>query len=294
MKYLIGLIRPIIYGVALQISLYLGVFIGVVIGFWYRNMLTLSNIIILFDHGTLMFIAYINIKFQLIGSSIVSIIWILVLSYLFFKFNRKFTFPYIGRSPYPILVRVLVGFIIAIASIGVSLFVVVTLSNIPHYVEVSKEVGGYFARARKYNLLFLVSVCILGPIFEELLVRGIIFRHLQRVYPFSVALILQALAFAIYHMNIYQFSYTFLSGVLLGLVYHWTKSILSSIVAHIFLNTTVTILGFLSSDKPKETLEVAPSALTLFTTVSLILLISLGLVYLVRYLLLKYRIPEVS
>lgn len=93
------------------------------------------------------------------------------------------------------------------------------------------------------TLLYTIG---LGPVMEELVFRGAVLDRLRlAAYPFWVANLLQAALFGVYHMNLVQGIYAFLWGILLGLLYQATGSILASILAHMIFNTTNYLLGWL-------------------------------------------------
>lgn len=101
----------------------------------------------------------------------------------------------------------------------------------PSYLQVSNQI-----LSDATSFLNLIVIIILGPIFEEVLFRGIIFNHLKNNYSFVVAVILQALLFGLAHGNIVQFIYTSISGILFVLVYIYCGSILGSILLHMVFN----------------------------------------------------------
>lgn len=86
-----------------------------------------------------------------------------------------------------------------------------------------------------------VYVIIIGPVFEELMLRGILFNRLRYGISFIAANIIQAAAFGIYHFDIIQGLYAFVLGLLLGYVYEKTRTLLAPILAHVFINAS----GFL-------------------------------------------------
>ena len=91
--------------------------------------------------------------------------------------------------------------------------------------------------------IILLGVAIVAPIFEEILVRGVIFNDFRKATPVWVALIIQALIFGIMHMNIIQGTYAFLLGLILGLLYLRYKSIIAAILLHTTFNLTSTLLS---------------------------------------------------
>lgn len=92
----------------------------------------------------------------------------------------------------------------------------------------------------------ILGICIMAPLTEELLFRGIIQGEFRRVMPEPVAIVLQAVLFAAYHMQPVQSAYALIPGLLLGLAYAWTRSIWVPILMHMtfnFLGSIVPIMN---------------------------------------------------
>ena len=92
-------------------------------------------------------------------------------------------------------------------------------------------------------LSLTLYVCIVAPIVEELIYRGVILRKLLP-YGTHLAIVLPAVCFALMHHNFYQG----LSAVLGGLVYGFVAlrySLATSICLHIAKNTVSTVLPLL-------------------------------------------------
>ena len=93
------------------------------------------------------------------------------------------------------------------------------------------------------SLSLTLYVCIVAPIVEELIYRGVILRKLLP-YGTHLAIVLPAVCFALMHHNFYQG----LSAVLGGLVYGFVAlrySLAASICLHIAKNTVSTVLPLL-------------------------------------------------
>lgn len=93
------------------------------------------------------------------------------------------------------------------------------------------------------SLSLTLYVCIVAPIVEELIYRGVILRKLLP-YGTHLAIVLLAVCFALMHHNFYQG----LSAVLGGLVYGFVAlrySLAASICLHIAKNTVSTVLPLL-------------------------------------------------
>ncbi|WP_163193610.1 CPBP family intramembrane glutamic endopeptidase [Clostridium thermarum] len=129
-----------------------------------------------------------------------------------------------------------VGITIAFAFFSVSLINLV-INIFPSYQQVSET----FVTSMD-NVVGILLAVILIPIFEEIFFRGIILNELQNRINTVASIIISSLIFALFHGNILQGIYTFIMGVLLSLVYIWTRSIWSAITFHItynFLGTMV-------------------------------------------------------
>lgn len=86
------------------------------------------------------------------------------------------------------------------------------------------------------NIFILLGTIFIIPIFEEIIFRGAIFGTLKRNLNVIVALILQAIIFAVMHGNLLQGVYTFILGIIVGLAYLYTKSIWGDILCHMTYN----------------------------------------------------------
>ena len=81
----------------------------------------------------------------------------------------------------------------------------------------------------------LFGACILGPVCEELLFRGLLAGRLAR-YGQKPAALVGALLFGLYHANLSQFFYAFALGLLLAYVYFYTGSLKAPILLHMLFN----------------------------------------------------------
>lgn len=85
--------------------------------------------------------------------------------------------------------------------------------------------------------LAVLSVCVLGPIMEELLFRGIICGCLERVTKVSwVPVVVSGLLFGIWHGLFVQGVSAAAMGIILALVYHKTHDLRWPILIHIVNN----------------------------------------------------------
>ena len=81
----------------------------------------------------------------------------------------------------------------------------------------------------------LLGACILGPVCEELLFRGLLAGRLAR-YGQKPAALVSALLFGLYHANLSQFFYAFALGLLLAYAYFYTGTLRAPIALHMLFN----------------------------------------------------------
>lgn len=93
-----------------------------------------------------------------------------------------------------------------------------------------------------FSLAFL-AIGIVVPIYEEVLLRGLVFKELGQNMNFRLALLLQGLIFGLMHGNFLQFSYTFPTGILLGFAYYKYQSIFAPILIHLVWNSTSLLMS---------------------------------------------------
>lgn len=89
------------------------------------------------------------------------------------------------------------------------------------------------------NALYMV---VLAPILEEWLFRKQIIDR-TRVYGERTAILLSALAFALFHLNLYQFFYAFGIGILFAYVYTRTSMLRYSWLLHALINFNGAVLA---------------------------------------------------
>lgn len=89
------------------------------------------------------------------------------------------------------------------------------------------------------NALF---VAVLAPVFEEWMFRKQIIDRTRR-YGERTSIVLSAFAFALFHMNLYQFFYAFGIGLVLGYVYMRTGRLRYSIIMHMIINANGSVLA---------------------------------------------------
>ena len=89
-------------------------------------------------------------------------------------------------------------------------------------------------------LIIIVNV-ILAPIVEEIVFRGLTYRRIREKLGVTAAIILTSLMFGLYHMNMVQFIYATLLGLLLAYYVEKSNSLVPCILAHMAANSFAVI-----------------------------------------------------
>ncbi len=131
--------------------------------------------------------------------------------------------------------------VITFGSLGIAMawmFLIYLLAQISKFwfeqMEIYEQMSSI--TSNENVLITIISVCVLVPIAEELVFRGLVLSELRRVMPDWVGVIVTAVIFGIAHMNPIQSVYATVCGIMFGLVYIWTESIYQSIFMHIIFN----------------------------------------------------------
>ena len=92
-------------------------------------------------------------------------------------------------------------------------------------------------------IIKILCNCLVIPILEELLLRGIVTGQLYLMYGLIPSVFISSIFFGILHNNIVQFIYALVVGVLLGLMYVKNKRISLCIITHCLINFIVIIFS---------------------------------------------------
>ena len=97
----------------------------------------------------------------------------------------------------------------------------------------------------------LIIIALLPAVVEEFIFRGLILNGYKRRNPL-MAILLSSFLFGIMHMNLNQFSYAFVIGLIFGLLAYATGSLLPSILGHFIINGTSVVISHMAADGTKE------------------------------------------
>lgn len=127
------------------------------------------------------------------------------------------------------------------------------------------------------NPIGLLSVCLIGPLSEEIICRGAIERRLlEKNWNPWYAIVISALLFAVAHLNFAQgFSATVI-GIFMGWVYYRTRSIWPTVFIHVVNNTVACLIALAAPDAMYDENFTLPLTIGIPLTVVSIILIALA------------------
>ncbi len=142
-----------------------------------------------------------------------------------------------------------------------------------HEEDAAKQMEGLLSRHTITDLL-LNLICVAGfaAVGEELLFRGLAQRLLIRMFKSPWAgIIIAAILFSAFHFQFYGFIPRLALGILLGLVYWYSGSLWTSILAHFVYDAFLIILLYIYPEKIHEEKALNFSNIALTATISFLL-----------------------
>lgn len=94
----------------------------------------------------------------------------------------------------------------------------------------------------------IFAIVFFAPFLEEIIFRRVIFASLMKKTNFFVSAAVSAIVFAVIHMDFSHILLYAASGFIFAFLYHYTKRLLTSIIAHMLLNGFVVLIN-LNLDK---------------------------------------------
>jgi len=138
---------------------------------------------------------------------------------------------------FPILLCILLG-------AALNVFTISVVSMLPHSWQ-QQPIDGMIGD----NIIIeIIGLALLAPILEEIIFRGIVLKRLTKTMKLPIALVLQALIFAVIHFNLLQGAYAFILGIIIGIVYIRFNSIWYAIALHVIYNSTSIIITHIAGD----------------------------------------------
>jgi membrane protease YdiL (CAAX protease family) len=123
----------------------------------------------------------------------------------------------------------------------------------------------------------IIAMAVIAPLFEEFIFRKILYDKLIGYGP-HVYILVSAILFMSFHTNLFQMLYTFLLGLVLAVVYAYTKNFVYNWLLHFVINSIACIsLVIASIDHPQ-----AESILESYS-ISLLCVIGVGVIIAICY-----------
>lgn len=135
-----------------------------------------------------------------------------------------------GRN---ILCAIVIGVFLQVVINPVMSFISIVMPDqFDEYVKLSERVMG----SEVSPILIFLTIVVVGPLAEEIVFRGMIYRVLRKGFGFAVSAVITSFIFSIYHMNFVQALYVFIVSWVLCVVYERTKSFWLTAILHISFN----------------------------------------------------------
>jgi len=134
---------------------------------------------------------------------------------------------------------------LSVVLLVLTISLVIVIEPITTLIPIPEFMMELFAMLSEKSIYTMILVVFIGPVIEELLIRGIVLDGFLKRYPPWKAILWSSIIFGLFHLNPWQFIPAFFLGILMGYVYWKTKSLIPCIFIH-FINNgisyTATIL----------------------------------------------------
>lgn len=186
----------------------------------------------------------------MIFTAISWILWFLIL-YFHRNFRKRWLWEKRGRMTLPVF----------ICCVGITLLIQYLSTALITGIEIILNnwgigLNGQSEYLDQISLVAVISACLIAPLFEELLFRGLIQGLLAKHVSPRVGIFVSAVLFALLHQNLEQGIFTFLFGLLLGIV-AYRYSLYAAMALHAFNNTLAEIALFLTNGGTKMLIPTA-------------------------------------
>ena len=141
------------------------------------------------------------------------------------------------------------GFAAAMFCQTVAAFILVIIMMLFFKAENIQDVSVSMNKSLAANVIMYFYVCILGPVLEEIVFRGIVLESM-REYNERFAIVFSALIFGLMHGNFPQAINAAAVGLVLGALYVRSDSLFPSSVIHILMNSIMSLLQVMMYGNP--------------------------------------------
>jgi len=127
---------------------------------------------------------------------------------------------------------------------GLLLLMCTAMDELVRWFPMSASEEAMFARMAELDLPMVLAICVLAPVVEEMLFRGVVLRSFLLQYSRRNAIVGSALLFGFAHMNLYQFCAAVVLGLLSGWLYERARSLIPCIALHAAYNSALVLWGW--------------------------------------------------
>lgn len=160
----------------------------------------------------------------------------------FYRKDKRIEETVYGKKKMPLEVETIRKMLLSIltgAALGIGVNNILAMTPLLRMSSGFKEANeAFFAGEIIFELL---GSCLLIPIAEELLYRGVVYKRLRLLAGAVPAVFLSALIFGIMHVNLVQFLYAGILGLLLAFLLEKTGFLYAPVLAHIAANVAAVV-----------------------------------------------------
>ena len=169
------------------------------------------------------------------GITILSLAVILLIYYFNYVKNEQRLGIYESVIP-KLMDKRCIAFIVCvtICALCITTFMSLIISNL--FPERNESLTEAFENLKMSGALYYLDVVIVGPIFEELLTRGLIMKITKKSFGMIGCVIINALMFSLLHGNIIQGFYVIPIGMVYAFLAFQFDSVIPTIFCHMFHN----------------------------------------------------------
>lgn len=142
------------------------------------------------------------------------------------------------------------GVIVYLFAATLSFFLALGLNLLIAAVKLQEVFPEYSQTAEKMfeenGMIVLLATLVMAPVMEELIFRGLCYGRIRKFTGRGMTILLTALLFGLYHMNLVQFIYAALMGAFFAFLYERYRDIRLTMTAHFAANLCAVVLSFSS------------------------------------------------
>ncbi|GEK33510.1 CPBP family intramembrane glutamic endopeptidase [Kurthia sibirica] len=111
-------------------------------------------------------------------------------------------------------------------------------------IDIGSENTAQLTLIAQASPIFIIAIVFIGPFLEEVVFRRVIFGSLYQNMSFFPAAFISAIIFSAVHMEFEHLLLYATMGLIFAFLYHKTKRLLTSIIAHTMANGFVILIHF--------------------------------------------------